>query len=55
MISLLLALALAVNPDPLQALEERQQQLFDQLAPSVVFITAGDTLGSGVVMVLPIE
>lgn len=50
MISLLLALALAVNPDPLQALEERQQQLFDQLAPSVVFITAGDTLGSGVVV-----
>jgi serine protease Do len=36
--------------DPLQALEQQQTALFEQLAPSVVFITADNSLGSGVVV-----
>src|SRR5207245_370985 len=48
----LMIAALALGPaagaeDPLAALEKRQQQIFEQIGPSVVFIAAGDRLGSG--------
>lgn len=36
--------------DPLLSIELQQQQLFERLAPSVVFITADGALGSGVVV-----
>lgn len=37
----------AFAEDPLLAVEKRQQELFDKIAPSVVFISAGDGFGSG--------
>ena len=40
--------ALASPPeDPLAALERRQQEIFERIGPSVVFISTGGTLGSG--------
>jgi S1-C subfamily serine protease len=33
--------------DPLAAVEAYQQQLFEEIAPSVIFISQGDGLGSG--------
>lgn len=33
--------------DPLAAVERHQQQLFERIAPGVVFISRGDTFGSG--------
>ena len=41
------ALALGADVDPLSQIEQRQQELFAQTAPSVVFIRAGDGIGSG--------
>lgn len=35
------------SADPLVAIERRQQDLFDRIAPSVVFISRGDSFGSG--------
>lgn len=49
-IALLLLLAThpaAAAPDPLAELESRQQELFEKIAPSVVFISRGSTMGSG--------
>jgi S1-C subfamily serine protease len=37
----------AEGPDPLVELERRQQEIFTQVGPSVVFIAAGDGFGSG--------
>ena len=37
----------AAQGDPLAALEQRQQALFEQIAPSVVFIAQGGSIGSG--------
>ena len=50
MLTLALALSLCAAPDPLLAVEQAQQQLFERLAPSVVFITVDNSLGSGVVV-----
>ncbi|MCA2977725.1 MAG: trypsin-like peptidase domain-containing protein [Myxococcaceae bacterium] len=48
---LLLALVLATTPtDPLEAAERHQQALFERIAPSVVFLSTGKSLGSGVVV-----
>jgi serine protease Do len=33
--------------DPLAALERQQQELFDRIAPSVVYLSRGDAFGSG--------
>jgi serine protease Do len=51
MLSILLTLTLATDGlSPLEAIERDQQQLFEKMAPSVVFITQSGTLGSGVVV-----
>lgn len=50
MLTLALGFALFSAPDPLLAIEQAQQQLFERLAPSVVFITVDNSLGSGVVV-----
>jgi S1-C subfamily serine protease len=42
-----LALAISADVDPLLTLETRQQELFAKTAPGVVFISAGDSFGSG--------
>lgn len=42
--------SLCAQPDALEAMEHQQQQLFERLAPSVVFISHDDVLGSGVVV-----
>lgn len=36
-----------VHADPLAGIEARQQALFDRLAPSVVYLSTGDGIGSG--------
>jgi serine protease Do len=46
-ISLLLGAPGLAAPDPLAELERRQQELFNRVAPSVVFLSRGNTLGSG--------
>ncbi len=38
---------LASAPDPLAAIEARQQALFEKIAPSVIYISQGNSLGSG--------
>lgn len=45
-----LLLSLSLGADPLEEIEQEQQRLFENLAPSVVFITQSGTLGSGVVV-----
>lgn len=51
MLSILLTLTLATDGlSPLEAIERDQQQLFEKMAPSVVFITQSGSLGSGVVV-----
>lgn len=47
-LALALAVSLAAAPDPLEAVERQQLALFEQLAPTVVFITVEGALGSGV-------
>lgn len=47
---LALSLSCLLAVDPLEAVEQHQQQLFQRLAPSVVFITTEGSLGSGVLV-----
>jgi S1-C subfamily serine protease len=39
--------ALSAGDDPLAEVERRQEEIFQQIGPSVVFIAAGDGFGSG--------
>lgn len=45
--TLLAAAPAAADPDVLAVLEQQQQALFERIAPSVVFIARGDSIGSG--------
>ena len=45
--ALLLPVPALAEGDPLAAIEQRQQALFEQIAPSVVFISRGNSIGSG--------
>ena len=45
--ALLLPLLALAESDPLAAIEQRQQALFERIAPSVVFISRGNSIGSG--------
>jgi serine protease Do len=49
--ALVLLLVLPTRParadDPLIEMQERQQQLFERIGPTVVFIAAGDSFGTG--------
>ena len=52
MVALCLAVVLAQaslvpSDDPIAAVERQQQRLFERIAPSVVFISRGNALGSG--------
>lgn len=44
------SLSCLLAADPLEAIEQHQQQVFEKLAPSVVFITTEGSLGSGVLV-----
>lgn len=48
LLGLISAVVLASNP--MEAVEAHQQQLFAKLAPTVVFISTGDALGSGLLV-----
>jgi len=41
------ALFLSAGPDPLEQVERAQQELFSRIAPGVVFISNGESFGSG--------
>lgn len=47
---LALSMSCLLAADPLEAMEQHQQQLFEKLAPTVVFITTEGSLGSGVLV-----
>jgi S1-C subfamily serine protease len=48
--ALLASSAVRAEEDPLRRIEQAQTRLFDEAAPSVVFIAAGDGFGSGFVV-----
>lgn len=50
MLAQMAAVLLASEPDAIAAHERHQQQLFDRLAPTVVYISADRAMGSGVVV-----
>lgn len=45
--SVLLAPAVRAEEDPLQALERRQQEIFERVGPAVAFVSTEDGFGSG--------
>jgi len=47
---LALTMSCLLAADPLETVEAHQQQLFEKVAPSVVFITTAGSLGSGVLV-----